>query len=249
MNQYGYADIWIAEFRRQFSELHNWKLEEISNSSKMTRKPHGWFQFREYGEVDFCCTRCCRTWFSSHGAVVFYCWSAEPRRSGGLVSVELLGQKCKQCGSLRYETPQWTREEVSEVISSLLVKVKAKYYGIKSPQRQSRNQHPNERTSNGPHLPNLCQACENGVCTKNKKVQRNAVDMNNYSNYPSTNLCSLRADAPSPSTREPTPREKSLVMFWYVCCLLYFISPWPWISMTILFVATIYTCKQLFCPY
>lgn len=194
-----YAGIWKAEFKKQFFELQNWELEQTSGSSEMTRKPQdGYTQFREYGEVNFSCGRCCHPWSSSHGAVVFYCWSAEPRRPGGVISMELLRQKCKKCEKLAgYQTPQWKREEVSEVVSSLLVKVKARYYHIKLPRRESRNQHRNERKSSGPrrgpHISRLCEACEKGVCTEREKGMV-AVNINDSDDSVSDSTSSNLAD-------------------------------------------------------
>ena len=85
--------------------------------------------------------------------------------SYGIVAFKLYGQVCDRCKDQRYESPMWYPEEVQKVLINLYNRVGQAYYGFYAPMIEKNRRAGKPRT---PHNADLCQACQDGVCSDRK---------------------------------------------------------------------------------
>ena len=161
---------WREEFDELFCDLEdNWELIEVDSLPPINEdKNSGWKRCQRKGEARFKCRKCHNNWSSLNGVVIFHYRLTS--YSNGEVKRQMMRQKCKNCPDGNFEDAVWSRSEISEVLSSLLEKVKEKYYSddIGINRSSARNQH--EGRMNGPHRSDLCEACQRGICTETSDV-------------------------------------------------------------------------------
>ena len=128
MAAYVDGSAWREEFDELFCGLEdNWELIEIDNLPPINEDQiDGWKCCKRKGEARFKCRRCHSNWSSLNGVVIFHYRLTS--YSNGEVKRQSMRQKCKNCPDGNFENAEWSRSEISEVLSSLLEKVKEKYY-------------------------------------------------------------------------------------------------------------------------
>ncbi|KAJ1087169.1 hypothetical protein NDU88_000359 [Pleurodeles waltl] len=120
-----------------------------------------WGQYRQQAFGRFLCSFCSHSWASAHVLILFH-MKLEKKRRRGTVKMNILRQKCYRCGAGIYEEPEFTEENISIILSNLLISI------LKLCYREYVYDEPQPTlvygSSHGPHQPENCEACQLGIC-------------------------------------------------------------------------------------
>ncbi|KAL8188280.1 UNVERIFIED_CONTAM: hypothetical protein K2H54_064574 [Gekko kuhli] len=155
-------DEWREVFRQRMREAKPgdaWSLGAEERLEASNLEP-GWKKARqEHARASFLCSQCYHTWFSYQVMILFHmCWERPLRQ--GWVRMRLFRQQCHRCSSARQEEPQFTREEMENVVQCLVLDIREKCYreGVHRPELLEV-----VIEGRGPHKSECCEACQMGL--------------------------------------------------------------------------------------
>ena len=162
---------WKRAFREQFSELpHKWEIVIVQDGQKQDSINDGMKNCQYKSKTKFECRRCMNRWTSSFAMVIFQFKLRQNKN--GEVKLHLIGQQCKKCSSNIFERPFWSEKQISGAIEKLRQRVNEAYYGAVKAKTPRRGRSGEKDNTNGPHRPDLCEACMLGVCRKKRTITR-----------------------------------------------------------------------------
>ncbi|XP_061490520.1 receptor-transporting protein 2-like [Rhineura floridana] len=113
----------------------------------------------EHAHARFMCSRCCHSW-SSHQAVILFHMHWEQHGRQGQVKMRLFGQKCQKCFSNKYEEPQFSEDDVDNILEDMILEIREKCYGERIDHSKFSKVIVND---SGPHMRGYCEACQLGI--------------------------------------------------------------------------------------
>ncbi|CAF0954516.1 unnamed protein product [Adineta steineri] len=146
-------DSWILAFLHRNDMSQHENLEK--NCAKMTRT----------GYAHFHCKKCSKTWSSAKAQVILY--HPKSKTSSRKVTLRFYGQQCKRCSNRNnhFVDPEFEDDKIKLYLEALYQKFGWYYYGEERPETQNQDIN-KERQMNGPHVKELCEACQSGCCER-----------------------------------------------------------------------------------
>ncbi|KAI9552333.1 hypothetical protein GHT06_022698 [Daphnia sinensis] len=155
-------------------------LEKVTKNHPLRREKKWEHFLGEKVEAGFMCPKCGYVWESKRGWVSFWIWQ-NPRNSEGIrigeVAIHVLGQKCLNCpgttNGKEYHTGDLQPDEIDVVLDFLYMEIDHWFYGNNSYTYQDeltieerRMKAPVTYVGRAGHRKELCQPCQQKVCTK-----------------------------------------------------------------------------------
>ncbi|XP_078521512.1 receptor-transporting protein 3-like [Lissotriton helveticus] len=166
------GNAWIDLFNEiqeeELEEEHGdtWQLHfnySITNELAQEKRKEGWKVFEKASYGSFTCSKCSHFWNSAKICIVFH-YRLRERAGRGQVLMRPFRQQCRECGSKTWCTPRFNDSEIEDILLILIAKIKKNCY---------HEVDPDEPTPTGPntipttpHHKELCEACQQGICTK-----------------------------------------------------------------------------------
>ncbi|CAB1424465.1 unnamed protein product [Pleuronectes platessa] len=155
--------MWRSNFKKAARDLQpgdTWNLEFDSSINPSCPEP-GWKEYITRTSARFQCCLCERKWFSDRVMVVFH---MRLEGSKGTVKVRRLHQSCKKCSNAPMEDPTVEKENLCNLMESLVMKIRMNCYNEKT---QKGGEYVQKKPDNNrPHEPAHCEGCKLGICTK-----------------------------------------------------------------------------------
>ncbi|XP_044056990.1 receptor-transporting protein 3-like [Siniperca chuatsi] len=157
------AQEWTRIFEIKAKNLKqgdSWRLE--FDDSLVPDCPNlGWEQYIRNTCAWFDCTDCGRGWPSNRVMVVFHMRLIDRQ---GVVKVRRFRQNCKMCNAAPMEMPNITPENIDILLENLVEKIRMKCYH----EDLGKGNRPFISLDvKSPHEPAHCEACMQGICTRN----------------------------------------------------------------------------------
>ncbi|XP_069068908.1 receptor-transporting protein 3-like isoform X1 [Pleurodeles waltl] len=173
MSRHQSGNAWIDLFNEiQEEELvdehgDTWTLcfnYSLTNELTSEKRKEGWKMFEKPSYGSFTCSNCSHFWNSARICIVFH-YRLRERAERGQVLMRPFRQQCRECTSKENQTPRFNDNKIEEILMILIGKSKKNCYHVEDP---------DERTPLGPlstfrttpHQKELCEACQQGICTK-----------------------------------------------------------------------------------
>ncbi|XP_068563232.1 receptor-transporting protein 3-like [Cebidichthys violaceus] len=154
---------WTPIFQKKANILKqgdSWHLQFDENL--LPDSPNsGWEQYIRNTGARFKCRECGRGWPSNRVMVVFH---MRLSCGQGVVKVRLFRQNCKKCIKAPMERPSITPENIDILLENLVEKIRIKCYH----ENLGEGHRPFVTLDvKSPHEPAHCEACMQGICTRN----------------------------------------------------------------------------------
>ncbi|XP_069473582.1 receptor-transporting protein 3-like [Ambystoma mexicanum] len=149
----GYGETWALHF--------NYSL---TNDLPQEKRKQGWKVTERPSNGSFTCSSCHHLWNSARICIVFH-YRRRENAQRGQVLMRPFRQQCRQCNSGKYEHPKFNEDRIEEILMGVIVKIKKNCYGVVDPD-ESPPKSPSDQRWTKPHHKELCEACQQGICTK-----------------------------------------------------------------------------------
>ncbi|XP_053421230.1 receptor-transporting protein 2 isoform X4 [Nycticebus coucang] len=107
----------------------------------------------------FHCSWCWHTWRSPHMVILFHMHLDRARRMGS-VRMRVFKQLCYECGSARPDESSMLEENIESLVDNLITSLREQCYREDGGQYRI---HVASRPDSGPHRPEFCEACQEGI--------------------------------------------------------------------------------------
>ncbi|XP_053243357.1 receptor-transporting protein 2-like [Podarcis raffonei] len=155
-------DFWRRVFKKQMNEVKPndiWRLTMDRRIEFHSVEP-GWTEaFQEHAHGRFTCSGCWHSWSSYQVLILFHIqWDSFERR--GHVKMKRFGQRCHECSLDTYEEPQFSEDDVADILKDLILDIREKCYGEQVDRSQLSKVVCHE---GGPHKREFCEGCQLGI--------------------------------------------------------------------------------------
>ncbi|GAB5576574.1 receptor-transporting protein 2 [Prionailurus iriomotensis] len=107
----------------------------------------------------FHCSWCWHTWQSTHVVILFHMYLDREQRAGS-VRMRVFKQLCHECGTARLDESSMLEENIESLVDNLITSLREQCYEEDGGQYRI---HVASRPDAGPHRPEFCEACQEGV--------------------------------------------------------------------------------------
>ncbi|XP_053421229.1 receptor-transporting protein 2 isoform X3 [Nycticebus coucang] len=160
------ASLTACEWKKVFYEkmevakpADSWELI-IDPNLKPSELAPGWQQYVEqHASGRFHCSWCWHTWRSPHMVILFHMHLDRARRMGS-VRMRVFKQLCYECGSARPDESSMLEENIESLVDNLITSLREQCYREDGGQYRI---HVASRPDSGPHRPEFCEACQEGI--------------------------------------------------------------------------------------
>ncbi|XP_068432212.1 receptor-transporting protein 3-like [Clinocottus analis] len=150
-NELDYGDQWNLNFN--YNQTEHVTQEE---------KKRGWKIFSHCNFGQFKCASCQKTWSSARVTLLF---RYRLQRDRGTVIMRPFGQACRSCQDASFHRPGFSQDEVEEALLKLCAKIRKNCYGEEDDSYCGDGSNQPKKVTK-PHVAELCEACEQGICCK-----------------------------------------------------------------------------------
>ncbi|XP_012645049.1 receptor-transporting protein 2 [Microcebus murinus] len=160
------ASLTTCEWKKVFYEkmevakpADSWELIMDPNLKPSELAP-GWKQYLEqHASGRFHCAWCWHTWQSAHVVILFHMHLDRTQRMGS-VRMRVFKQLCYECGTARLDESSMLEENIEGLVDNLITSLREQCYEEDGGQYRI---HVASRPDSGPHRPEFCEACQEGI--------------------------------------------------------------------------------------